>query len=60
LTTSFYVSTINKKIQFDQNKEAINQEKHGISLQNATLIDWETVLVWTDNRRTTKSSASAR
>lgn len=39
------------KIQFDQNKSTANQEKHGVSLKEATLIDWDTALVWIDDRK---------
>lgn len=39
------------EIQFDQNKDAANKEKHGAFLQEATLLDWDTALVWIDDRK---------
>jgi uncharacterized DUF497 family protein len=38
------------KITFDPAKDAINQTKHGISLQDAALLDWDSALVDIDSR----------
>ena len=32
-------------------KDAINMEKHGVSLTDASLIDWDEALTWQDTRR---------
>lgn len=39
------------KITFDPNKDGINQAKHGISLSCALNLEWESALLWPDNRR---------
>jgi hypothetical protein len=39
------------KVIFDAAKDAINMEKHGVSLTNATRIDWDMALTWQDTRR---------
>lgn len=39
------------KVIFDAAKDAINMEKHGVSLTNATRIDWDVALTWQDTRR---------
>jgi uncharacterized DUF497 family protein len=39
------------KISFDAKKDIANQAKHGVSLENAQLIDWDTVLAMPDVRR---------
>jgi uncharacterized DUF497 family protein len=39
------------KIEFDPAKDAINREKHGISLADAVEMDWSNALVWNDTRR---------
>ena len=38
------------KIEFDPVKDAINQVKHGISLQAASGFDWDTALEREDDR----------
>ena len=38
-------------IVYDPVKDAINQEKHGLSLQDVDALNWETVVVMPDNRR---------
>jgi uncharacterized DUF497 family protein len=38
------------RFEFDPFKDAINQEKHGISLALAEELDWESALVWIDTR----------
>jgi uncharacterized protein len=37
-------------IEFDPAKDVANQTKHGISLSVAGELDWETALVWIDDR----------
>lgn len=39
------------KVICDAAKDAINKEKHGVSLTDAALIDWEAALIWQDTRR---------
>lgn len=38
------------RIQFDPTKDAANKRKHGVSLSTATELDWESALVWVDDR----------
>lgn len=38
------------RIEFDSNKDATNQLKHGVSLGLAIELDWEAALVWIDDR----------
>lgn len=38
------------RIVFDPNKNHTNQEKHGISLSDAAMIEWETTVDWEDER----------
>lgn len=38
------------QIEFDPNKDAGNQSKHGVSLALAVELDWEAALVWVDDR----------
>ena len=37
-------------IEFDPVKDASNQTKHGVSLGMAKELDWESALVWVDDR----------
>jgi uncharacterized DUF497 family protein len=37
-------------IEFDQAKDKANLEKHGMSLADAASIEWETSIVWMDER----------
>ena len=37
-------------IEFDPTKDASNQIKHGLSLGVAVELDWESALVWVDDR----------
>ena len=37
-------------IEFDPVKDASNQAKHGLSLALADELDWESALVWVDDR----------
>jgi len=39
------------KVICDAAKDAINKEKHGVSLTDAALIDWDDALIWQDMRR---------
>jgi uncharacterized protein len=36
---------------FDPDKDATNQAKHGLSLGDADLIDWDAAWTWEDDRR---------
>lgn len=38
------------RIEFDPSKEISNRAKHGLSLSFADELDWETALVWVDDR----------
>lgn len=38
------------RIEFDPDKDAGNQAKHGVSLALAVELDWEAALVWVDDR----------
>ena len=37
-------------IEFDLIKDALNREKHGVSLSIADAVDWNAALVWIDER----------
>ena len=37
-------------LEFDPDKDAGNQAKHGVSLSLAGELDWEAALVWVDER----------
>ena len=39
------------RFEFDPNKDHLNQEKHGVSLQLAAELDWEQALFWIDDRK---------
>jgi uncharacterized DUF497 family protein len=38
-------------ITFDPDKDATNKAKHGVSLADAGLIDWDAALIWEDERK---------
>ena len=38
------------QIEFDPHKDALNQDKHGVSLALAGELEWESALVWIDDR----------
>jgi len=38
------------RIDFDPEKDAINQARHGVSLAIARELDWDAALVWIDDR----------
>ena len=38
------------RIEFDPAKDVSNQAKHGVSLSLAIELDWESALVWVDER----------
>jgi uncharacterized DUF497 family protein len=38
------------RIEFDPAKDAANRRKHGVSLSMAGELDWESALVWVDDR----------
>ncbi len=48
LIFSSYINTM--RIEFDPIKDASNQIKHGLSLGMAEELDWESALVWVDDR----------
>jgi len=37
-------------IEFNPDKDAVNRAKHGVSLGDAALVDWNTAVTWPDNR----------
>jgi uncharacterized DUF497 family protein len=39
------------QIEFDPEKDKINQTKHGVSLILAIELDWQNSLVWIDTRK---------
>ena len=39
------------QIEFDPEKDKINQAKHGVSLILASELDWQNALVWIDTRK---------
>lgn len=39
------------QVEFDANKDALNQAKHGVSLLLAKQIDWPSVMCTADDRR---------
>ena len=39
------------RFEFDPNKDLINLDKHGLTLALAAELDWDTALLWIDNRR---------
>jgi uncharacterized DUF497 family protein len=38
------------QITFDETKDQVNIIKHSLSLADAALLEWDTLLVWTDTR----------
>ncbi|MDO9224904.1 MAG: BrnT family toxin [Pseudomonadota bacterium] len=38
------------KITIDAAKDRMNVAKHGVSLADARLIEWETAVIWPDTR----------
>jgi len=38
------------EFDFDPIKDASNRRKHGVSLADAALLDWETAVIWPDMR----------
>jgi len=42
--------TARMQIDFDPTKDAANRDKHGISLGDATLLEWDSAVVWPDDR----------
>jgi len=39
------------KISFDSSKDRANNLKHGVSLALAEELEWETALIWSDDRK---------
>ena len=48
---NFFVHTITMHIIFDHVKNSSNIQKHGVSLIDAALIEWNTAVTWQDLRR---------
>jgi uncharacterized protein len=44
------------KVIFDAVKDTENRRKHGISLSEAALIDWDAALLWQDTRHDYKEA----
>jgi len=38
------------RIEFDPEKDVVNQARHGVSLAIARELDWDAALVWIDDR----------
>lgn len=38
------------EIEFDPTKDVANIEKHGLSLSFSSDLEWDTALIWTDER----------
>jgi len=38
------------RIAFDPSKDRVNRRKHGMSLKEAERLDWETAVIWEDDR----------
>ena len=36
------------KIEFDPRKNLSNQQKHGVSLAESNLFEWDTAVIWRD------------
>lgn len=39
------------EVTFDPAKDAANRAKHGVSLAEASRLDWDSALVWQDSRQ---------
>jgi len=39
------------KVEYDPKKNAVNLQKHGLSLGFASQLDWDSALVWLDERQ---------
>ena len=39
------------QITFDEAKDVLNKIKHGLSLTEATKLEWDDALIWQDTRR---------
>lgn len=39
------------QITFNEAKDALNKSKHGLSLSEATKLEWDDALIWQDTRR---------
>jgi len=37
-------------IEYDPDKDALNRVKHGLSLGDAALVNWDDALIWEDDR----------
>ena len=39
------------KIDYDDTKDAVNTQKHGVSLSEAGSVEWGTAVIWPDTRK---------
>ncbi len=39
------------RFEYDPNKDRLNTEKHGLSLELAASLDWDAALLWIDDRQ---------
>jgi uncharacterized protein len=39
------------RIEFDTTKDQLNIDKHGVSLNEASTLEWDAGLTWDDNRK---------
>lgn len=38
------------EIEFDATKDLVNHQKHGVSLTESALFEWDTAVTWQDDR----------
>ncbi|MEO5332931.1 MAG: BrnT family toxin [Magnetococcus sp. YQC-5] len=50
LSYIFVTTLCDMKLIYDPTKDACNQEKHGLSLQEAIHLNWDNALIWKDTR----------
>ena len=50
LRATLAVDTINREIEFDPRKNALNIRDHGMSLDDARQFEWGSAVVWMDLR----------
>jgi len=48
LNFCYYIASM--LIEFDPAKDALNRAKHGISLGDAALVNWDAAITWMDER----------
>lgn len=49
MTSCYY--NVRMRIIFDPGKDGINLEKHGVRLEMAVKLNWDSALIWRDVRR---------